>query len=199
MGAEQFRGRSERSLIETAPASVRSPGHVGDHRMGVQVRLQVAVGLVAEGGGHHRRRLHAGMAPRGPVPLPGDQQLLLDEVERRPHGQVMRPDDPGIARHQRRERHRFWRLHRDVDTRAVLALSVADAPEHRVRSRHLAGENRLEAGRSDMATETEIGRAPSVPAARFPVLRIVLRVVAVLLEIAGGDGRRGQGRDGGDH
>ena len=38
-----------------------------------------------------------------------------------------------------------------------------------------------------------------MPPARLPVLRVVLRVVAVLLEVAGGDGRRGQGRDGGDH
>ena len=199
MRAEELLRRSERSRVEAGPGPVRPLRHVRDHRVRVQVRLEVAVGLVAERGRHHGRRLHADVALRGPVPLPRHEKVLLDEAERRLHGPVVRPHDPRVARDQRRERDRLRGLQGDVHSRPVLALPVPDAPERDVRSRHRAGKDRLEAGRGDVAPEAERGRAAPVPAARLPVLRVGLRVVAVPLEVAGRDRGRGQGGEGGDH
>ena len=74
--------------------------HVGDYRMAVELRIEVARGVVAEGGGDDFlsadaphpagfRSLHAGLGG-----------VLLDPGERRLHGAVVRLDDAVVAAHQ---------------------------------------------------------------------------------------------------
>ena len=108
------------------------------------------------------------MALPFPVSLPGREQVAFHhEVECCPHRLVVRPDDPGVARDQFRERDGFRGLHRDVEAGPVLALAVTDAPERDLRSGHRAGEDRLEAGGGDVGPEAERCRTASVPPARF--------------------------------
>jgi len=61
--------------------AVLAAGHVGDHRVRVQLRIQVAAGQVTEGRRRHAVGLHPGPAAGRRIVAPGLQQLGLDEAQ----------------------------------------------------------------------------------------------------------------------
>ena len=214
---DQPRVAVQRDRLDALPPALRIPGHVGDHRMGVQLRVQVAARDMAEGRRHHRRRLDPGPPAGGRVPPPGLQHRVLDPVEGRAHRLVMRAHHAPVAarmllrRQQRRERYRFGGREGDVETRPMLVLSVTEAPQPYIRSEHMALEQLVELPRPDLLAglQPKGTRAAPVPGAAVPVLGllrllqrpvVVLQIIAaILLEVFGSGGGRGQIADSGDH
>ena len=170
------------STLRHSPAAIAR--HVGQHAMRVQERVEVAARQVPE---PRRRpchaRLHPGAPPCRRVPPPRLQQVGLHPVQRRAHRLVMRPDHPPVAHDQRLQRHRLRRREGQVPAGPVDALALAHPPEPDVRPRHEPRQHALEPLRAHMAPEPQRLRPAPVPEARLPVLRVVLRVVAVPLEI----------------
>ena len=199
--AEQHLRFVEPLVRHRAPLSVFGLDHVGNHRMGVERRVEVARGVVAEGGddgllvagAHHAaglRILHAGL---GDVPLePGEGAR---------DGPVVGVHDAGIAADQADERDRFGGREGEVAARPVRYLAVfPDAPETLPGPvGHMAFEHGAEDLGLDRAFEAELGRAAAGPGAGVAVLGIVLRVVAVALVVARPLRRRGDGADRGHH
>ena len=58
----------KRHGVQAPPPTLRVPRHVGDHGMGVELRIEVAAGHVAERRRHHERRLQPGTLPRLRIP-----------------------------------------------------------------------------------------------------------------------------------
>ena len=149
--------------------------------MGVQLRIPVAAGDVAEQRRHHRRRLHPRPPPRRRIPPPRLQQRPLDPAQRRPHRLVMRADHRPVAarallrRQQRRQRYRLRSGKGDVEARTVLVLPVAQAAQRHVGSDYTALEHLLERPRRDLAALLQAQRLGSlaVPRARAPVFRLL--------------------------
>ena len=88
----------ERAVLAPAPQSnlaVFDPGHVarhvGDHRMGVELRVVVAAGHVPERRRHQTVRLHPGPPPGRGIVAPGLKELPFHPVEGRAHRRVVRP------------------------------------------------------------------------------------------------------------
>ena len=158
--------------------------------MRVQLGVEVARGIVAEGRGHHLLAAHADHGPRRLVLHPGPDSVLLDPREGPAHRPVMRLDDAPVATYHREQRDRLWRREGDVAAGAMMELPVlAAAPELRP-VRHLALEDPAEGVRIDRPREPEGRRTLARPAARFPVRRVVLGVIAVALVVAGTLGGR---------
>ena len=141
---DQPRIAVQQRRLHALPPPPLVPGHVGGHRMSVELRIEVAACDVAEQRGHHPGRLHPRPPAGGGVPAPGLQQCPLDPVERLAHRRIVRANDRAVAvrvplrRQKRRQRHRLRGRKRDVEARAVLALSVAQAPEPNPRPDHMA-------------------------------------------------------------
>ena len=81
---DQARVAVKRNGIHAPPPTLRVPRHVGDHGMGVELRIEVAAGHVAERRRRHERRLHPRTLPRLRVPAARLQKRLLHPVQRRP-------------------------------------------------------------------------------------------------------------------
>ena len=117
--------------------------------MGMELRVEIAAGVVAEGGGHQAVTLDAGAFASGRIPTPGLQQLPLDEVEGGRHRLVMGADDPGRGLrgrvNQRLQRDRLRGREGDVETGAMFVFAVAQAAEAGGRAGDASGEDFLEA------------------------------------------------------
>ena len=199
MRPDQLPVPPDRRRLDAPPLARAVPGHVRHHAMRMQLRVEIAARKVPEGRRNHAVRLHPRTPPRRRVPAPRLQQLRLHPVQRRPHRLVMRADDPPVAVQQRRQRDRLRRRQRDVQPRTVLVLAVAHAAEADVRARHMSQQDRVEALRRDMTTQPQHLCCRPVPEARLTMLRVPLRVVAVLLEIVDRRTRGTDVRDRGDH
>ena len=130
--AEQHLRLVEPLVGHRAPPAVGALDHVGDHRMGVGRRVEVARGVVAEGGDD-------GLLLPGPVHAPGLRSLpgtgsgvlhpclgdvLLKPGERVRDGPVVGIDHAGVAAGQAGKRDRFRGREGDVAARPVRYLAV---------------------------------------------------------------------------
>ena len=169
--------------------------------MGVQRGVEVARGVVAEGGDDGLLAAGAHHAPGLLVLHPGLGDVLLEPGEGAPHRPVVGVDDAHIAADERRQGDRFRGREGEVAARTVRDLTVlAAAPELAPGAvRHPAFEHRPERLGIDRAFEAGLGRARSGPGAGVTVAGIVLRVIAVALVVGDALGGRGQSADRGDH
>ena len=144
--AQQHLGIVELLVRHRAPFAVLPLHHVGEHGMGVKLRIEVPRGVVPERGGddllvagaHHApglRVLHAGL---GRVPL--------DPVERRRDGAVVDVDDTLVAADQGGEGDGFRGGEGEVAAGTVEDLAVLAAPPELGSGPvwHLAFEHRAE-------------------------------------------------------
>ena len=173
--------------------------HVGQHAMGVQLRVLVAAREMPEPRHHHAIRLHPGAAAGRRVPAPGLQKVRLHKVQRRAHRLVMSPDHAAVAHHQRLQRHRLRRRHGDVPAGPVLVLPLAHPAETQIRPGHVSRQHRFEARRTHMGPEPQLLRRVPMPEARLAVLGVVPGVVAVALVIGHRHGGRTKHHDRGYH
>ena len=165
--------------LDAPPLARHVPRHVGDHRVGVELRVVVAAGDVPEGRRHHAVRLHPGTPPGRRVVAPGLQELGLHPVERRAHRRVMRPQNRPVAIQERFQRHRLGGRERRVPARAVLVLPVHHPAEADLRPRHPALQDGDEPAPAHPLRQTQSGRSPAVPAVRRPVRVVVAHQVLV--------------------
>ena len=115
---------------------------------------------------------------------PGFDGVPLDPGERLPDRPVMRCDDAFVAADHRHQRDRFRRRQGDVAAGTMDNPAVPAALAEMRAVRHPAFEDSPERIGIDRAGEPERRRALARPGARFAVRCVVLRVVAVLFEIA---------------
>ena len=166
-------------------------------------RIEIATGVVPEGRRHHAVGLHAGSTARCRIPGPCLEEFVLDEVECCLHRLVMGTND--LRTRLRRgmdecfERYRLRGREGDVDTWPMLVLALPHAAEAGLRSGDAALEDLLEAFRFYRAMEAERLDTLAVPAARLAMLGIILRIVAVRLEVVDGGGSFAEAGDSGDH
>ena len=144
-----------------------------------------------------------GRRPVAESPGPCLEEFVLDEVERCLHRLVMGADDLRTrfrcGMDECFERYRLRGREGDVDAWPMLVLALPLAPEAGLRTGDAALEYLLEALRLDRAMETERLDTLAVPAARLAMLGIVLRIVAVRLEVVDGGGSFAEAGDSGDH
>ena len=202
--AQQLLGPECRREFRAPPFAGRVPGHVGDHAVGVDLRVQIAVGGVTERRGQQPVGRYPRPPPGGAVVPPGLEELALEEVEGRAHRGVVRVAQPcpgmrgGVQRCLERER--LGRREGDVDAREVLVLTVAQPAEPDVGPGHVSFEHGREGARRDRAVvQAAVLRALAVPPAGLAVLGIAGRVVPVRLEVLDGRGGDPEALDGGDH
>ena len=181
------------------PLAVAALDHVGDHAVRVELGVEVARGVVAEGCGHHLLPAHADHRLRRRILHSRLDRVLLDPRERLPHRLVVRLDDAPVAAHHRQERDRLRCGERDVAAGAVLDLPVLAAPADLGPVRDPAFEDLPEGGRIDWPREPERLGPLAGPAAGLPVRGVVLRVVAVALVVARTLRRRSDLADRGYH
>ena len=141
--------------------------------MGVELRVEVARGVVAEGGGHHLLPALAHHLAGLRVLEPHLDRVALDPGKGRLDRPVVGVDDVSVAADQRRERHGFGGREGDIAAGTVDEFAVpVPAPELAPGAvRHLALEHGPGDIRIDGAFEAERARAPAEPAARLPVSR----------------------------
>ena len=166
------------------PLAVFALDHVGDHAVRVELGIEVARGVVAEGRGHHLLAADADHGARRLVLYPGPDGVLLDPGKGLAHRPVVRVDDALVAAHHREQRDRLRRRQCDVAAGAVVDLAVFAAPAELGAVRDLALEDLAEGIRIDRTREPERLRALAGPAAGLFVGRVVLGVVAVALVVA---------------
>ena len=167
--------------------------------MGVELRVLVAAREVPEPGRDHRLCANARAPSGGGVVAPRLQQLRLHPVEGCAHRLVMGAHHAALAKDEPFERDRLRRRERDVEPGAVLVRAVALAPQPDGGVRDEPREHLLETLRAHMPPKPERRRAAPVPEARAAVLGVVLRVVAVTLEVVHRRLRGAERGDGGDH
>ena len=123
--------RADRHLVPVEPVvDHRSPlpvlalHHVRHYGMGVELGVEVAGSVVAEGCGHHL--LAAGVDHHAArlVLHPGLDGVPFDPAEGPCDGPVVRGHDPVVTTHQRHEGDRLGSRKRDVAARPVMDLSV---------------------------------------------------------------------------
>ena len=182
-----------------APLAVLALHHVGDDAMGMKLGIQVAGRVMAEGGRDHLLVPGPDHRPGGGIAHPGLDGVLLDPAERRRHRPVVRLDDALVAAHHRHQGHRLRRAQRHVPAGPVRDAAAEFLAPEPPPARNLAFEHRPEAVGIDRPGETQRRRALARPGARLAVRAVVLRVVAVLLEIADALRRRGDLADGRYH
>ena len=144
-----------------------------------------------------------GASAGGGIPAAGLQQLVLDEVEGGRHRLVVGADDPGgrLRRcvDQDFQGNGLRGREGDVETGAMLVLAVPQAAETGRGAGDAPGKHLLESLRLDGTVEAEGRHASTVPAACLAVLLVVLRVVAVGLEVVDRRGGFAEAGDRGDH
>ena len=195
--ADQLLPRVEPLIGHRAPLAVLALHHVCQHGMAMQLRIEIARRVVAEGGGDDLLVADAPHLPGFRILHAGLGGVLLDPGERCRHGAVVRLDDALVAADQRSDGDRLGRGEGEVAAGTMVDLPVLAAPpEPRVRAvRHLAFEHRPEGVGVDRALQPELLRAPAGPGAGVAMLGIVLRVITVALVVGRALGRRGKRAD----
>ena len=208
-GAEQHLGGVELLVGHGPPLAVGALHHVGDHRMGVERRIEVARGVVPEGGddrllaagADHASGLRILPRTRSGVLHPGFRDMAFDPVEGAPDGAVVGLDDAPVAADQGGQGDRLRRAEGEVAAGPMVERAVLSHPAQPPAGavRDAAFENRPERLGIDRTFEAEACGALSGPGAGGPVPGIVPGIVAVALVVARPLGGRGDGADRGDH
>ena len=195
--ADQLLPRVEALVGHRAPFPVLALHHVGDYRMAMELRIEVARGVVAEGGGDDFLSADAPHPAGFRILHPCLCGVLLDPGQRRLHGAVVRLDDAVVAAHQGGDGDGFRGREGEVAAGPVEDFAVlAAAAEPGVRAvRHLAFEDRPKSVRIDRTLQPELFRPLADPGARRTVIGIVLGVIAVALVIGRALGGRGERAD----
>ena len=165
------------------PLAVPALDHVGDHAMGMKLRIEVARGVVPERGGDHLLPAGADHAAIGRVLHPGLDRVRLDPGEGAPHSLVMRGDDPRVAADQGHQRDRLRRGQGDVTARPVVNVAVPVTAAELPPAWNLTLEDRREGVGGDRTGQPKRRRALARPGARLTVRRIIPGVVAVALVV----------------
>ena len=181
--SDQLLAAADLRRLHAPPFPRGSARHVGQHAVGVQLRVLVAARQMPEPRHHHAIRAHPGAAAGRRVPAPGLQKLRLHEVERRAHRLVVSPDHAAVAHHQCLQRHRLRRRQGDVPARPVLVLPLAHPAETQIRPGHVSRQHRFEARWMHVGPEPQRLRRIPVPKTRLAVLGVVPGVVGVALVI----------------
>ena len=197
--SDQLLAAADLRRLHAAPLARRIPRHVGQHAVGVELRVLIAAREMPEPRHHHAVGLDPGAPARRRVPAPGLQKLRLHPVERLAHRLVMRPDHPAVADRQRLERYRLGRREGDVPARPVLVPALTHPSEIDVGPRNPAGQHVLEERRPHMRVQAQRLSRLAVPEARLAVLRVVPGVIPVALVIHHRDGGGLELEDRGDH
>ena len=179
IGPDQYGVPVQLGRLDALPPALAVAGHVGDHRMGVQLRVKVPARDMPEQRRRHAVPLHARTPPGSGVVAPRLQLRLLDPLQRRLHRLVMAAQHAPVAarmfprRQQCRKRDGFRGGEGDVETGAMLVLAVALAPQPDVRPQHMPLKKRLERGRRDLLSllQPERRQTLPIPGARQSVLR----------------------------
>ena len=192
IGADQLHVAADLRRLHAPPLPGPVARHVGQDAVRVQLRVLVPARQVPEPRRHQAVRRHPGAPARRRVVAARLQQLGLDPVQRRPDCRVVGPQHPAVAVEQRLQRHRLRRRQREIQSWAVLVLPVARTAQPDLRPRHVAGKNALEGLGRDVLRQTQRRRPLAVPKTRLPVPAVVLRVVALALEILDRHARRAE-------
>ena len=192
IGADQLHVAADLRGLHAPPLSGPVARHVGEDAVRVQLRVLVPARQVPEPRRHQAVRRHPGAPPRRRVVAACLQQLRFDPVEGRPDRRIVGTHHPAVAVEQRFQRHRLRRRQREIEPRAVLVLAVARPAQADLRLGHVAGKNALEGPGRDVLRHTQRRRPLAMPEARPPVPGVVLRVVALALEIRDRHGRRAE-------
>ena len=99
-GADQHLGGAEPLVGHRAPPAVLAPDHVGEHGMRMELRIEVAGSVVAEGGGDRLLAAGADHASGLRVLHPSLDGVALDPGEGASHRPVVGGDDPAVAADQ---------------------------------------------------------------------------------------------------
>ncbi len=175
--------------FDGTPFAVSRAGHVGDDRMGVQVRVLIAVDLVTEKPGDHFKVALLELGFCRAVPDAGFKDLFLDVIERRLDRLVMGFDQAHVACDQSRDGDAFGCGEGQIDPGAVFPLAVHGASKPPP-IRRVAVKYALKVFRFDMAGVSGACRPFAVPLAGKLRLFVSLSVIAVGI-IIGGHALRG--------
>ena len=191
----------QRLVGHGSPLGVFALHHVGDHGVCVELGVEVARDLVAEGRRHHLLACRMDQKPRLGVLHAGLDRGGFQPGKGALHGGIVGGDRFSVAAEHRDQGHRLWGGEGQVPSRTVregaVLLAAAEAPARAVR--HGAFEDLLEDIRLDTAPEPQRLGAPAGPGAGIEVFAVPLRVVAVLFEIGHALRGRGDCSDGNDH
>ena len=199
--ADELLAPVERFVGHGAPLAVPALDHVGEHGMGMELRVEVARGLVSEGGDDRLLVAGADHAPRLRVLHAGLDDVPFDPSEGALHRFVVSGDDAAIAADQGGERDRLGRGEGEVASGTVMDVALpVPASETIARSvGHLSREYVLERVRVDGTFEAERLGALAGPGAGVAVGGVVPGVVAVAFVVGHALRRRGDGADRDDH
>ena len=166
--------------------------------MRVELGVLVTARQVPEPRRHQPVRRGPRALPRRRVVAARLEQRRFDPVERRPDRRVVGAQNPPVAVEQRFQRYRLGRGQREVEPRPVLVLPVTGPPEAGLCAGHITAKDALECLGRHLLRKAERRRALPVPEARPALARVVLRVIALALEIRDRHRRRtefGQARN----
>ena len=199
IGTDQLHVAADLGGLHAPPLTGPVARHVGEDAVRVQLRVLVPARQVPEPRRHQAVRRHPGAPPRRRIVAARLQKLGLDPVQRRPHRRVVGAQHLAVAVEQRLQRYRLRRRQREVEPRTVLVLPAARPAEPDLRPRHVAGKNALEKPGRDLLRQAQRRSPLAVPEARAPVPAVVLRVVALALEIRDRHGGRAEIAQARDH
>ena len=197
--ADQHLRAVELFVRHGAPLAIGALYHVGDHRMGVELGIEIPGGLMGEGGDHRLLVPGADHPPGLRIFHPGLYGALFHPGERPLHRPAVGLGDARIAAGQRRQRHRLRGRKGKVAPGPVDDLPVLAGTAQLRPAGHPALKDRRERDRVYRTLEPEGLRTLAGPGAGFAVFEVVLRVIPVALVITDALRRRGDGADRGDH
>ena len=121
--ADELLAAVQRLVGHGSPLAVLAPDHVGEHGVGVKLRVEVARGVVAERRRHRLLALLPHHLPRGGVADPGFGGVSFHPVKRAFHRPVVRGDDALVPADEGDERYGLRRGESEI-----AAGTVGDAP-----------------------------------------------------------------------
>ena len=166
--------------IERQPTPIRSLDTVGDHRMGMQLRVEATTRVLTEHPHNDAFGIHTHHMPAPPYPR---VRLGLDPVEHRVDGSVMRLGhlstqllvaDTEQNRHRlRRRKRRIESPHRVLPEAATQPLPCSRMQSGHHRQERLIVDDTIKTQHPDAASEPATRRLPGVQVVRRELLGVV--------------------------
>ena len=120
--AGEHLARVQRLVGHGAPFAVPSLHHVGNHRVGVELRIEIARGVVGEGGGHHLLAARVNQEPGLWVLHAGLDRRRLQPRQGALHRRIVRGGDGCVVAQQRDQGYGFLLIHESPLTDALFLL-----------------------------------------------------------------------------